>query len=517
MKKQRKKLLLRETSKKDYYSRHMKKVLLFFLLTTVIPPASAQQMLSLDSCRAMALRNNKQLSVSRLKQEVATNTRKAVRTKYLPKVDAIGGYELLSKEISLLNNQQKSSLDNIGTTVVTNASAKLPEAITNMAQQGLITPQQAQAFGQMASQFSGPMAEALNGVGTEIRKAFRTNNRNMFGAAIMVQQPLYMGGAITAANRMADLNEELSTTSIKGTIQNTLYDVDNTYWLVVSLKQKNKLANGFLELIKKLDSDVQKMIEEGVATRADGLKVSVKVNEAEMAVTQAEDGLALAKMLLCQQCGLPIDSNITLEDENKEELTAVCDMTDGDIETALVNRYELEMLGKAVDISKESTRLLRAAYLPQVALTGGYLVTNPSVYNGFEHKFGGVWNIGILIRVPVWSWQEGTYKIRASKAATNIANMELAEATELIELQVNQSQFKMREANKKYGMSLKNVEKAEENLRCANLGFAEGVMTATEVMEAQTAWLQAQTQKIDAEIDLRLSQIGMKKALGVLQ
>ena len=71
--------------------------------------------------------------------------------------------------------------------------------------------------------------------------------------------------------------------------------------------------------------------------------------------------------------------------------------------------------------------------------------------------------------------------------------------------------------NKKYGMSLKNVEKAEENLRCANLGFAEGVMTATEVMEAQTAWLQAQTQKIDAEIDLRLSQIGMKKALGVLQ
>ena len=131
--------------------------------------------------------------------------------------------------------------------------------------------------------------------------------------------------------------------------------MDNTYWLVVSLKQKNKLANGFLELIKKLDSDVQKMIEEGVATRADGLKVSVKVNEAEMAVTQAEDGLALAKMLLCQQCGLPIDSNITLEDENKEELTAVCDMTDGDIETALVNRYELEMLGKAVDISKEST------------------------------------------------------------------------------------------------------------------------------------------------------------------
>ena len=495
----------------------MKKVLIFLLLTTVIPPAAAQQLLSLDSCRAMALRNNKQLSVSRLKQEVAVNTRKAVHTKYLPKVDAIGGYELQSREISLLNDQQKTSLNNLGTNIVSSVSAKLPETLTSMAQQGLLTPQQAQAFGQLAEQNAGPIAEALNGVGSDIRKAFRSNNRNMFGAAIMVRQPIYMGGAITAANRMANLGEQIADASTKGTIQNTLYEVDNTYWLVVSLNQKNKLANGFLQLVQKLDSDVQKMIQEGVATRADGLKVSVKVNEAEMAVTQAEDGLALAKMLLCKQCGLPIDSDITLEDENKEEVAAMSNATEGDVQTALINRYELEMLGKVVDLSRESTRLARAAYLPQIALTGGYAVTNPSVYNGFEHKFAGVWNIGVLIRMPIWSWHEGTYTIRASKAATTIANMELSEASELIELQVNQSQFKVKEANKKYSMSLKNVEKAKENLRCADLGFAEGVMTATEVMEAQTAWLQAQTQKIDAEIDLRLSQLSLKKALGVLQ
>ena len=495
----------------------MKKVLLFFLLTTVIPPASAQQMLSLDSCRAMALRNNKQLSVSRLKQEVATNTRKAVRTKYLPKVDAIGGYELLSKEISLLNNQQKSSLDNIGTTVVTNASAKLPEAITNMAQQGLITPQQAQAFGQMASQFSGPMAEALNGVGTEIRKAFRTNNRNMFGAAVIVKQPIFMGGAITAANHMADIAEQMSAVATEGAAQNTLYAIDKTYWLVVSLKQKNKLAKGFLDLVTKLDQDVQKLIREGFATRADGLKVSVKVNEAEMAVTQAEDGLALARMLLCQLCGLPMDSQVVLADEDSDELPAVSGVDPSlGVQTAMEQRTELKLLEHVVDLKKQTVKLTRAEYLPQVALMGGYMVSNPNVYNSFQQKFAGVWNVGVMVRVPVWNWFEGAYKVRATKAATNIASLELAEAREKIELQVNQEQFKVKEANKKYGMTLKNVEKANENLRCANLGFAEGVMTATEVMEAQTAWLQAQTQKIDAEIDVRLTQVGLKKSLGIL-
>ena len=61
---------------------------------------------------------------------------------------------------------------------------------------------------------------------------------------------------------------------------------------------------------------------------------------------------------------------------------------------------------------------------------------------------------------------------------------------------------------------MKNIEKAEENLRCANLGFKEGVMQTTDVMAAQTAWLQAQTRKIDAEIELKLSETALRKALG---
>ena len=108
------------------------------------------------------------------------------------------------------------------------------------------------------------------------------------------------------------------------------------------------------------------------------------------------------------------------------------------------------------------------------------------------------------------------YKVRASKNATAIANLELDEARELIELQVNQSAFKVDEASKRLAMAQSNIERAEENLRVANVGFKEGVITPTTVMEAQTAWLQAQSQKIDAEIEVRLSQVDLQKALGTL-
>ncbi len=91
------------------------------------------------------------------------------------------------------------------------------------------------------------------------------------------------------------------------------------------------------------------------------------------------------------------------------------------------------------------------------------------------------------------------------------------DAIEKVNLQVEQSRFKVSEANKRLAMATKNVANAEENLRCAGIGFKEGVMESTDVMAAQTAWQAAKSQKIDAEIDVKLAQVALKKALGVLQ
>ena len=286
---------------------------------------------------------------------------------------------------------------------------------------------------------------------------------------------------------------------------------------MVSLHHKQKLAQGYLDLLKKLDSDVQKMIREGVATRSEGLSVSVKVNEAEMTLTKVDDGLVLSKMLLCQLCGLPLNEQVTLADEESEELGTEAVQQQVDMEQVAQTRPELKQLQNMVDMSRQLTNILKAGNLPQVLLTGGYMVSNPNLFNGFERKLAGMWNVGVMVRVPIWNWGDVAYKVRASKGATAIAKLQMAEAREKIELQVNQSTFRVEEAQKKLTMAQSSVQKADENLRTATLGFREGVISSTTVMEAQTAWLQAQSQKIDAEIDVKLSQVNLKKALGVLQ
>ena len=499
----------------------MRKVIGLVLLAGCVQTVGAQRLLTLDSCRAMALRNNKQMSVSKVKEEVAANLRKSARTKYLPHISALGGYEWTSKEVSILNDDQKSSLSNLGTNLstavgneATNALGQLsPTTWQNLGAMGITPAGLQQQLGQLLT----PLGVIGNGMGQRIVDAFRTDTRNMFAGAIMLTQPVFMGGAIVAMNKMADIGEQMAANSAEAQLQSTLYNIDQAYWQVVSLRHKQKLAQSYLDLVKKLEGDVQKMIAEGVATRSEGLSVSVKVNEAEMTLTRVNDGLTLSKMLLCQLCGLPLDEQLTLADEESANLDVEEVQPAVNMEQASSNRPELKMLQNTVDMSKQLTNILKAGNLPQVALTGGYAFSNPNVFNGFERKFAGFWNVGVLVRIPVWNWGDVMYKVRASKGATAIASLTLDEAREKIELQVNQSAFKVNEANKKLDLAKTSTAKADENLRTANLGFREGVISATTVMEAQTAWLQAQSQKIDAEIDVKLSQVNLQKALGTLQ
>ena len=453
----------------------------FFIVHLSFTTAEAQQALSLDSCRAMALRNNKQLGVAELKKDVAQNLRKSARTKYLPHVSAIGTYQWTSEELSLLNDQQKHSLSNIGTTaagglqgLTSGLETKIGQLGQMLGQMGIPMDAFQQMAGQMQQQFGQTLtntAGLLNTEGQKIVDAFRTDTRNIFAGSLMVTQPVFMGGAIIAMNKIADINEEMMQNSADVRRLAVIYSVDQAYWQVVSLKHKQRLAESFLNVVKKLDSDVQKMIDEGVATRSDGLSVSVKVNEAEMTLQKVNDGLVLSRMLLCKQIGLPLDSEITLTDEDADQLTVIAMRPQAIIEQGAARRPELKMLDNAVSISRQATNILKAANLSQVALTGGYAISNPNVLNGFEKKFGGFWNVGLLVRIPIWNWGDVAYKVRASKTATAIASLELDEARELIDLQVNQSSFKVTEANKRLAMAQKSIERAEENLRVANVGF----------------------------------------------
>lgn len=449
----------------------------------------------LDSLRARAVSNNKSLLMAEQKKVAASYTHKSAKTNYLPKVSATGAYMYTSREMSLLSDEQKHTLSNIGTGL----SAMVPDL--------------------------APMSSQLNSAGQGLVDALHTDTRNAGIVAVTLTQPIYMGGKIRAYNKITEYAEQASGTIYDKTLQDIIVDVDEAYWNLVALHSKKKLAEGYKTLVEKLESDVEQLVKEGMATKADLLSVKVKVNEAGVTLIQVNNGIELSRMNLCRICGLDMDEPIDVED-NMDNKTSIADFDDNVdmsnqsadymVQQAEGNRKELQALELQNKIYDEKIKLARAEYLPKVALMGGYLASNPSVFNSFERKMKGLWNVGITLNVPILTWGDSSYKVKAAKAEACMHRYETEEVKEKIELQVNQCRQKLQESQERYQTTLRSVDEAEENLRYANHGMKEGVITLSNVMEAQTAWLKAKSEWVNAQVDVRLANLYLKKAIGTI-
>ena len=205
------------------------------------------------------------------------------------------------------------------------------------------------------------------------------------------------------------------------------------------------------------------------------------------------------------------------EDENLDDFTLTdIPETKYDMTEVWARRKDVSALELAVNVAEQKTVAERASMLPQLAIVGAYSVTNPNSFNGFKNKFGGMFSVGAMLSIPIWHWGGNYNKYRVAKSETVIRRLELEDVKEKIELQVNQASYKMHEALRIYSATCSNLENAQENLRTAQLGFREGVLTADDVLAAHTAWLKANSEVVDAIIDVRLCNVYLDKVIGRL-
>ena len=222
-------------------------------------------------------------------------------------------------------------------------------------------------------------------------------------------------------------------------------------------------------------------------------------------------------MLLNQLCGQPIDRRYTLADEDKEDIEGTLRPSRFNMDTVYSKRHEIESLTLATKIYDEKANVTKSEMMPQVAAFAAYHALNPNSYNGFENKFGFGFSVGAMVKVPLWHWGGLSNKYKAALADARIKRVELEDAKEKIALQVNQAAYRYQEAWKTYEKTKANLVSANENLRCATVGYKEGVMNLDEVLTAQTAWFKAYSDNIDAQIDIQLCDVYLSKVLGEMR
>ena len=453
---------------------------------------------SLDSCRNMALRNNKTIRLAEEGIRSARYEKKAAFANYLPGIDFTGGYMYNQQQIELLGED-----------------AKLPTMSFDPATQQF-------KYNILTTPDGTPIKDPSSGslIPTEVavipKEAMEFDTHNVFAGAFTLTQPIFMGGMIKAMNDITKYAENAAVAMKNSAVQDVVYGVDQAYWTVVSLREKKRLADSFVALVDSLNQNVQALLDEGMATRSDLLTVQVSLNQAKIARTKVDNGLSLSRMALAQLCGLPVHTEMTLEDEGGSDdlhRTAPQEVNMSDV---YARRSDLEVIRQSINVLGSREKLALGAMLPKVAAVGMYSFSNPNVNHGFEKKFGGGFSVGATITIPLWHWGRDINHYRATQATTNAQRMLLEDLEEKVQLQVSQAQYSFNEAYKTYEMTLSNMASAEENLRSAQLGYMEGVLTTDDVIAAQTAWLAANSEKIDAQIAIRLCDVYLSKVLGTL-
>lgn len=479
----------------------MRLYIIIFSVILTFGCANAQQaVVSLDSCRRMAIKSNRQMQIQTQRLKSSGYREKEAFAAYLPSIDFNGGYVYNQKDLAVFDSDQL-----------------LPTKTFN-AETGKYE------FNMVSNPATGEPIKTPDGqyvpstVALIPKESMTYDIHNLFFGAVTITQPIYMGGKIIAMNRIAHYATNLTKAMQNIEAENLIYAVDAAYWQVVSLNAKCLLAESYMCLLDTLRNNVQAMCSEGIATKSDLLNVDVKFNQAQVDLVKIKNGMTLARMSLAQMCGLPVNVPILLADESLSGLSSGAMVASNyDMATIYARRNDVKALELNIKIKEQEKQVAMSSMLPNVAVVGGYTFSNPNMYDGFKKHFDGAFSVGAMVSIPLWHWGGNYNKYRIAKTEVVISRLALADAQEKIELQVNQAVFRAQESQKTYNMTMSNLANADENLRMAQAGFKEGVLTVDNVMEAQTAWLRANSEKIDAEIDVKMCDVYLSKVLGTLQ
>jgi outer membrane protein TolC len=480
----------------------MKYLILISTLLVAIPIV-AQTPLTLEKCREMAIEHNQKIKQASLGKKAAAELRKSAFTQFLPNFNIEGSYSYLSKDFQLLNEDLLFPVvpyTTLGANGKVDASKLGPESI-------VINP----ATGKPVMDGNGN--PVFKNYGWIPKDELSIDNNSIYLLNAGFVQPIFAGGKIRETYKIAGYAEEAAKSNEKLTVSEVLYNVESYYWMAVTLRQKVSLAGKYSEMLNALVADLESYHAEGLITKNDLLKAKVKQNEAKQMELKAQNGLSLAKMALFQQIGFPIDTLCELQDT----IVFNPDLMDyHPSNLSFDSRAELSILDENSKIAKSTVNLMRSRYLPDIGLSAGYLLSNPNPYNGFSKEFGGTFAVGVVCKIPVFHWGDKNHTLNAAKAAYDISNLKLDEATELISLETKQAVYKFNESVKGVATAEITLQQATENLQVTQSEFEEGTIKTTELLEAQTLWQHAKTTLIEAQSELMLNQTLLKKVTGKL-
>ena len=462
-------------------------ILLFIFLISWMQGAAQEQM-TLQRAREMALKKNENLKMAGKQLEKAEAQKAVASTLRLPGFSAIGTgiYQNKDFEMEMVLPTQK------------------PNPITGQLEPNI-----------MIDPSTGFPVMGPDGNPVFNMYAWMPLNINLSGtylAGIMMEQPIYTGGKINAGNNMANIGREMAGENIELEQMNTIAEVDNAYWTFISVSQKVKLAQQAGDMLAELVRKARDAHEVGMSNRNDLLKAQVELNNTKLNLQKAKNGLELSRMNLCRITGLPFHTKITALDTTfSVNLPAKLALGNESVD----QRPEFKLLQKNIDMQEQQIRMTKADFLPTAGVQAAYVNIGGIELSNTNYSHTSLY-VMASVKIPLFHWGEGAKKISVAKIDKEIKELELEKNKQLLQLETEQAGLNLQLAWQRIQMNETALEQAAENLRVTRDNYEVGMETITELLMAQTNWQQVFSELIDSKTDYKIQETAWLKASGKL-
>lgn len=442
--------------------------LIYITLFILMQVSVFAQVLSLDSCKSLALENNKKLKEAHLELAAAEQVKKEAFTHYFPKIDAAGAAMKSSKSFIEID------IPAMNLPVYNGNPATLPAA-TEFAY------------------FPGMSMELLDYANA---------------ASIIAIQPIFAGGRIYYGNQLASLGIEVSDLNILLSTDEIILNTEYYFWSMMSLKEKKQTLFSYREMLTQLKKDAEIAENAGLIHQSDLLKIKLELTKIQAKELQLDNGLAMLHMTLAQHIGIQYSDS--LEFITDDLFLETPSITNAPSQGLVENRAEYKMLNKAVEAELLQKRMARGDHLPQLAVgvQGLYLdvLENQNTY-GLAFA---------TLKIPISSWWGGAHELKEHEIKIDMAKNKLEESTEMMNLQIEKSYKDLNESYQQIEVAQVSVAQAEEHFKVIEDHFKAGLIKTSDLLEAR-ALLQESTDYLwDAKAQFKIKQASYLQAIAQL-
>ena len=438
----------------------MKHYILFIITMLATAGVQAQPLsLSLQDCRRMALEQNEKIKTANNAVDKAKLDRQIAFAQYLPKVD--GSFTLgHMKTIDLLNQ------DFLGLSLQT---------------------------------------------------------RGTYLAGISVTLPLYAGGQITSANRLASIGQTVSLEQQRKTRMQVIADVDNAYYMLIAVHSKVQMLEAYTLQMQELYDQVKLATNVQMATENDLLRIATKQNEVSYQLQKARNGEQLCGFALANVIGTDLEQTIIPTDT----VLSVAPMSQ--LSEDFSNRPDLLLLQQQVKASEVLVKKSRSNYLPTIAVVGRYShydnlklkgdLTLPNSNSlDINHTISGGNPLALLsVSLPIFHWGAELKKVKKAKLDLSDSQLQLQQSERGMRVEVRKAIQNVTDGQRMVETAAVGKQQADENLRVMRQKFDNQLCTMTDLLDAQSQWQQARSNLIEAQTQLKIYETEYLRVTGRLE